>query len=72
MRAEKVGNKHIITLVNKVGYCTCGQYYHSPSARENTSVHFYNIQPYSTFTDVIIYIIHMLSLLARELQPLPK
>ena len=28
----------------------------SPSARENTSAHSYNIQPHSTFTGVIIYI----------------
>ena len=36
------------------GYCTRGQYFHSPLARKNTSAHSYSIQPYSTFTGVII------------------
>ena len=40
------------------GYCICGQYFHSPSARENASAHSYNIQPYFTFTGVIIYNYH--------------
>ena len=39
------------------GYCTRGEYFHSPSARKNTSAHLYNILPYSTFTGAIIIII---------------
>ena len=36
------------------GYCTSGQmYFREPKASENTA-HKYNIQPYSTFTSVII------------------
>ena len=38
------------------GYCTRGQYFHSPSARKKTSAHSYNILPYSTFTGAIIII----------------
>ena len=36
------------------GYCTSGQmYFREPKASEKTA-HKYNIQPYSTFTSVII------------------
>ena len=38
------------------GYCTRGQYFHSPSARKKTSAHSYYILPYSTFTGAIILI----------------
>ena len=36
------------------GYCTSGQmYFREPKSSENTA-HEYNIQPYSTFTSVIL------------------
>ena len=44
------------------GYCTLVLYFHSPAARENTTAHSCNIQPYCPLTHQIIYIyIHVLS-----------
>ena len=38
------------------GYCTLVLYFHSPAARENTTAHSCNIQPYCPLTHQIIYI----------------
>ena len=37
------------------GYCTLVLYFHSPAARENTTAHSCNIQPYCPLTHQIIY-----------------
>ena len=45
------------------GYCTSGQmYFREPKASENTA-HKYNIQPYSTFTGVIMCLLPTFSAL---------
>ena len=49
------------------GYCTLVLYFHSLAARENTTAHSCNIQPYCPLTHQIIYMyVHVPDLYASQ------